>query len=314
MSDLPEDRTVAGEPPFSRVGVDYFGPFHVKRGRSLVKRYGVVFTCLSSRAIHLEVAHSLDTDSCLNAIRRFTSRRGPVRVMWSDNGTNLVGAEKELREELDKWEPSKVQNLLLESQIEWHFNPPAASHFGGVWERMIRIVRKVLYGLMRQQSTNLDDESLSTLMCEVGSVVNSRPLTEINNDSGELDFITPNHLLLLRGGHLPVGLCDKDDTYSKRRWKHIQYLADEFWKKWSKDYVVLLQQRQKWQKPKQNVSVGDIVLLADSTPRSSWNLGRVIHVKSDHKGYVRSAQVKTKNSVLSRPIHKMVLLLQADLD
>ena len=102
MADLPVDRTIAGEPPFTRVGMDFFGPIEVKRGCSTVKRYGVVFTCLSIRAIHLELACSLDTDSCINAIRRFVARRGPVKVIKSDKGTNLVGAERELRAELSR--------------------------------------------------------------------------------------------------------------------------------------------------------------------------------------------------------------------
>ena len=90
MADLPEDRVTPDDPPFTYVGMDYFGPFEIKRGRSLVKRYGVVFTCLSTRAIHLEKADSLDTDSCINAIRRFVARRGQVQEVRSDNGTNLV--------------------------------------------------------------------------------------------------------------------------------------------------------------------------------------------------------------------------------
>ncbi|XP_071787378.1 uncharacterized protein, partial [Asterias amurensis] len=101
MADLPSDRLRPDESPFTRIGMDYFGPFDVKRGRSVVKRYGVIFTCLASRAVHIEKADSLDTDSCIDAIRRFIARRGNVKEMRSDNDTNLVGAEKELRKEID---------------------------------------------------------------------------------------------------------------------------------------------------------------------------------------------------------------------
>lgn len=101
MASLPEDRLLPDKPPFTNVGVDYFGPFNVKRGRSTVKRYGVLFTCLTIRAVHIEIADSLDTDSCINALRLFISRRGQVSVMRSDNGTNFVGAERELREALN---------------------------------------------------------------------------------------------------------------------------------------------------------------------------------------------------------------------
>ena len=112
MADLPEQRLVIGEPPFSQSGVDYFGPFEIRRGRSTVKRYGVLFTCFAIRAVHLEVAHSLDTDSCINAIRRFASRRGPVRKLRSDNGTNLIGARRELREEIEKCNQSSIHSAL----------------------------------------------------------------------------------------------------------------------------------------------------------------------------------------------------------
>ncbi len=122
MASLPEDRLLPDKPPFTNVGVDYFGPFDVKRGRSTVKRYGVLFTCLTIRAVHIEVADSLDTDSCINALRRFISRRGQVSVMRSDNSSNFVGAERELREALSNLNHSKIENAMLQKGINWIFN------------------------------------------------------------------------------------------------------------------------------------------------------------------------------------------------
>nr|XP_033947601.1 uncharacterized protein LOC117452900 [Pseudochaenichthys georgianus] len=135
MADLPSDRLLPNKPPFTNVGVDYFGPIEVKRGRSIVKRYGVLFTCMTTRAIHLEVAHTLDTDSCINALRRFMCRRGQVSLMRSDNGTNLVSADKELRAAMQQWNQANMQEALAQKGIQWIFNPPAGPHFGGVWER-----------------------------------------------------------------------------------------------------------------------------------------------------------------------------------
>ena len=97
MADLPTIRVLPDDPPFTWVGVDYFGPFLVKRGRVQVKRYSVIFTCPAVRAVHLEVATSLDTDACLNAIRRFIARRGQVRDMYSDNGSKFRSANTELK-------------------------------------------------------------------------------------------------------------------------------------------------------------------------------------------------------------------------
>jgi hypothetical protein len=266
----------------------------------------------TTRAIHLEMASFLDTNSCINAIRRFIARRGSVKIIWSDNGTNLVGARRELREEIGRWNQSQIHASLLQREIDWHFNPPSASHFGGVWERMIRSVRKVLFALLHQQ-TDLDDESLSTLFCEVESILNNRPITKLSDDPEDLEAITPNHLLLQRSGpNLPCGIFTKDDNYAKRHWRRIQYLANSFWVRWSGEYLTQLQERQKWVRPGTNVAVGDIVLVMDNTPRSSWALGKVVKVTTDKKGFVRMVEVRTTSSLLCRPIHKLCLLLEAD--
>ena len=312
MADLPIDRLTPDEPPFTRVGVDYFGPFEVKRGRSIVKRYGVIFTCLSTRAIHLEKADYLDTDSCINAIRRFVARRGQVKIIRSDNGTNLVGAEKELRKEIEKWNNAKIHDCLLQKNIQWTFNPPAGSHFGGVWERQIRTVRKVMMSIMGQQT--LTDESLCTFFCEVEAIVNSRPITTVSGDANDLEALTPNHILLLKGKpSLPPVLANETGPHSRKRWKQVQFLSDLFWKRWSSEYLYQLQKRQKWVRPKDNFKNGDVVLLIDkSRPRNSWQLGRIIATMPAKDGLVRQVQVKTRSTTLIRPVCKLCLLLASD--
>ena len=242
MADLPTDRVTPEKPPFTFVGVDCFGPFVVRRGRSLVKRYGVLFTCLSVRAIHLEVAHSLDTDSFINAMRRFIARRGQPEEVRSDNGGNFVRGERELREAIEGWNQHKIGEFLLQQNVRWTFNPPGGSHHGGVWERCIRTVRKVMGALTKEQI--LDDEGLATLLCEVESIVNGRPVTKVSDDPRDMEALTPNHLLLLRAGPLaPPGLFSKDEIYSRRRWRQVQYLADIFWRRWIKEYLPSLQER-----------------------------------------------------------------------
>ena len=311
MADLPTERVTPEEPPFTRVGVDYFGPFEVKRARSLVKRYGVVFTCLSSRAIHLEKADSLDTDSCINALRRFIARRGQVEEIVSDNGTNFVGANRELAREIKQWNQAKIEDHLLQKGIAWKFNPPAGSHFGGVWERQIRTVRQILVSIMQKQP--LTDESLQTFFCEVEAIINSRPITTVSGDPGDLEALTPNHILLLKGKpNLPPTLSLATDMY-KKRWKQVQYLAHIFWKRWSVEYLHLLQKRQKWIRPQYNLKIGDIVIIVDNTrPRNQWLLGKVIATMPAKDGLVRQVQVKTKISTLVRPISKLCLLVASD--
>ena len=168
MADLPKDRLTPAL-PFTYVSVDYFGPFTTKQGRKKHKRYGALFTCLVSRVVHIEIANPLETDSFLNALRRFITRRGPVREIRCDNGTNFVGAERELREALDEMN-HELTEKLCQQQIDWKFNPPAASHMGGVWERQIRTIRRILATLLHEHTGRLDDESLHTLLCEVESI------------------------------------------------------------------------------------------------------------------------------------------------
>ncbi|XP_069129352.1 uncharacterized protein [Argopecten irradians] len=310
MDNLPEERLASDEPPFSRVGMDFFGPFELKRGRSIVKRYGVIFTCLVIRAVHLEVAASLDTDSCINAIRRLIARRGKPTFIRSDNGTNLVDAERELEEEIHKWNHGKIQRDVLQHGIHWEFNPPSGSHFGGIWERLIRLTRQVLYGLMKEQNIKLDDEGLATLFCEVEAILNGRPLTTSSDSVNDPNVLTPNHLLLLRPGEwFPPGVFEKTDNYCRRRWRQVQYLAYVFWRRWTGEYLLMLQKRQKWLKRECNIRIGDLVLIADNLPRHAWNLGRIQEVVKDKNNFVCIVKVKTATNVLTRPVAKLVLIL-----
>ena len=180
MGSMPDDRITPGMPPFSFVGVDLFGPFIIKRGRSELKRYVALFTCLGIRAVHIEVVNTLETDSFIQALIRFTCRRGNVRLIRSDNGTNFVGAASELKVAVDKLNQSTISDFLSKKSVQWKFNPPSASHMVGVWERQIRSVRKILAAVMREQP--LDDERLATFMCIVESIINSRPITTVSED------------------------------------------------------------------------------------------------------------------------------------
>lgn len=314
MADLPTCRVLPDDPPFTRVGVDYFGPFLVKRGRGQVKRYGVIFTCLAIRAVHLEVASSLDTDACLNAIRRFIARRGQVREMYSDNGTNFRAAESELRKMMSEWNTSKIETHLQQKGVQWHFNPPTGSHHGGAWERLIRSVRKILNATVKEQV--MDEESLHTLLCEAEAIINGRPITKASSDINDLEALTPNHILLLKvKPELPPGVFSRDDQYTTRRWKQVQYLTDIFWKRWCREYLMQLQERQRWTSLERNFCVGDVVLIVDDTsPRNSWPLGRITEVFPDRRGFVRQVKVKTRTNELLRPVTKLCLLQESETD
>ncbi len=316
MADLPVNRVQSGDPPFTHTGMDYFGPFQVKVGRSIKKKYGVIFTCMATRAIHIEIASSMDTNSCINAIRRFISRRGVIKELTSDNGTNLVGANQEMHRALKELRQEDLQRFSVSKGIKWRFNHPAASHHGGVWERQIRTIRKILQAMLEEQHLKVakTEEQLHTLMCEIEATINARPLTRASEDPQDLDVLTPNHLLQLRAPeYLPPGKFDKKDNYVRQHWRQVQYLADIFWKRWVKEYLTMLQKRQKWLQPTRNIQVGDVVLIADSqAPRNSWAMGKIEKVNVGNRGCVRSAVVKTKGTTLTRPVTKLCMLLEAD--
>ena len=308
MAPLPTARVSPGLPPFSSVGVDYFGPILVKSRRSQVKRYGCVFTCLAIRAVHIEIAHELTSDSFIQAFARFVSRRGPPIEVFSDNGTNFKGAETEIKAALEKWNPDRIDNCLRKRGIKWNFNPPHASHAGGVWERMIRSIRKILRALLGSQL--VDDETLLTLMAEVEKILNDRPLTPPTSDSNDPEPLTPSKLLLLRPNIcFSPGESDPVNIYGSKRWKQAQYLADIFWKRWTREYLPTLQVKQKWLRPRPNLSVGDLVLvIGENSSRGRWPKGIVQEVFPDRNGNVRQVTVRTATSVLRHDVRKLCLL------
>ena len=174
MADLPKERLTPEEPPFTSVGVNYFGPLYAQQGRSYVKRYGCTFTCLSTRAVHIEITCSLNTDSFINALRRFIRLRGNPTSVFSDNGFNFRSGEQEIRTAIEDWNQRAICHFLRQRNISWEFNPPLAAHMGGVWERVIGSICKILLALLGQQLLN--EEMLRNGMAEVQGILNSRPL------------------------------------------------------------------------------------------------------------------------------------------
>ena len=304
----PPDRCSPGGPPFQTTGVDVFGPFYVKVGRAQVKRYGCIYSCFSTRAIHIEKLDGLDTDTFINGFVRFVSRRSCPRQVLADNGTNIVGAYNELRRSFDQIDKVRVLQDARRRNVDWQFNPPLASHMGGLWERMIRAIRRVLCALLNS-NTRMTDYVLHTIFCEVENIINSRPLTKASDDVNDESVITPNHFLLLSGNYsVPWVRTTKGDVF-QRRWRHVQHVVGHFWARWLKEYLPELNRRQKWLNKKPNLKVGDMVLMIDeNAPRGSWPLARVAEVHVGRDGLVRSARLKTKTTFLVRPVTKLVFL------
>ncbi|XP_072554180.1 uncharacterized protein [Paramormyrops kingsleyae] len=284
MSNLPAER-LSTEPPFTNVGLDVFGPWSIftRRTRGGVtrnKRWAVLFTCLSMRAVHIEVIESLDTSSFINALRRFLAIRGPVKSIHSDRGTNFIGACKELQIP-SNINITAVRTYLLEQGCSWTFNPPHASHFGGSWERMVGLARKILDSMFFELKTiKLTHEVLVTLMAEVSAIINARPLVPVSTDPTDPFILSPAVLLTQKVDTLsaPAGNFVASDLY-KRQWRQVQHLANTFWDKWKRQFLSTLQIRHKWQSTQQNVSPGTVVVMKDiQSPRNEWPLGLVTKV------------------------------------
>ncbi|KAK7107684.1 hypothetical protein V1264_015565 [Littorina saxatilis] len=324
MADLPAER-IEASPPFTNTGLDCFGPFTVRHGRKEAKRYGLILTCLASRAVHLEVLEDMTTDSFICGLRRFIAIRGNVKTIRCDRGTNFVGAAREFRQARHEMDPDRVVKEMVERNCNFIFNPPHASHFGGVWERLIRTVRQVFSGLLLEHGSRLTSDTLSTLFHEVASVVNNRPLcvTQLE-DPTSCEPLTPNHLLTLKPEPIfpPPGTFQKEDQYSRKRWRRVQYLVEQFWTRWKKEYLPTLQPRRKWFHQKDAVQPGMVVLLIeDGAPRGTWRMARVEKTYPGGDGLIRSVQLRVSTSVkttkglpsvqtsfIDRPIHKLVPL------
>jgi len=236
----------------------------------------------------------------INALGRFISVRGYPEQIRSDQGSNFPKADKELKEAVEAWNEHKINNFCGQKRIEWIFNPPSASHMGGAWERMIRSVRQILKAILKEQLVS--DEVLSTVMAEAVNILNSRPLTRISDSPLDEQPLTPNHLLHLRPRvGLPPGIFDKDDLSYRRAWRQAQYLANLLWRRWTSEYLPTLLERKKWNAPKRNLEVGDLVLLADkSFPRDNWPLRRIVEVMPSRDGLLRTVRVKTCCTVATR--------------
>ena len=240
--------------PTTYCGVDMFGTLIIKERRSELKRFGALFTCFSSRAVHIELTNSLDADYFILALLRFIARRGTVRSIWSDNETNFVGAKNKLQRAFKEMKHDKIKSFLQENGADWILwrnNPPGTSHMGGVWERQIQSARNILEGLLKTHSHSLNDESLRTLMAEIQLIINSRSLTEetISDSKSEIP-LSPRNLLTMKTSVFmpPPGEFSKPDAYSKRRWRRVQHFAGEFWSRWKKKFLQSLQVRQIWKR------------------------------------------------------------------
>ena len=273
MAGLLEERLDAST-AFTKVGVDYFGSFILNMGPRNEKQWCCLFTCLTMRAVHIEVVPKLDTDSCLNAIMRFIAQRDKPSSLISDNGTNFVGAEREFAGNVAAWNKEGIEEHLIQGGIRWKFNPPAAPQFGRVLERLVRSCKKAMYAVLG--SRTVTEDVLSTTMCIVEQTLNAKPLTPVSSDKNYLVALTPNHFLLgNKNVCLPYLPCAEDFVDHRKLFRQTQAYSNLIWDRFRKEYLPTLINRQKWRSTSnETLKEGDLVwLIEDSDKSGYWNLG-----------------------------------------
>ncbi|XP_071057553.1 uncharacterized protein [Onthophagus taurus] len=312
MGELPAPR-VCPAPLFTHTGVDYAGPIQIRttkgRGHKSYKGYIAVFVCLTTKAIHLKAVSDMTTETFLAALKRFTARRGHCKHMYSDNGTNFVGASKLLQPDIATViQDRSFQDSLATQGTQWHFNPPAAPHFGGIWEAGVKSVKHHLRRVIGE--TTLTFEELSTLLYQIEASLNSRPLTPLSNHMNDTTVLTPGHFLigrpLLSYNHPYI----KDEHDLSSRWKLIRKMNKDFWQAWSTEYLSRLQQRYKWKVPQDNFKPGDVVIIKENiVDPNRWPLAQITDVHPSDDGNVRVVTLKKSGgSILKRAIHSLVPL------
>jgi len=313
MGALPSPRVTPSQ-PFKHSGIDYAGPIQLRlskgRGTKSYKGYIAIFICLCTKAVHIEAVSELTSNAFIAAFRRFTSRRGLCTDLYSDNGTNFVGAQKILDKEFKEAIKKKtLEEAITTERVRWHWVPPASPHFGGLWEAGVKSIK---YHLKRVVGNHtLTFEELTTLLCQIEACLNSRPLITLSENPNELDALTPGHFLI---GSPLKALPETNETEEKtgllNRWALVQKMKKDFWKKWTSEYLTRLQHRTKWTDKEENLKIGDIVIIKQETVNpNAWPLGRITQVHPGKDDLVRVVTLRTSNQKeIKRPINKLCKL------
>ena len=327
MGPLPNDR-LKPSPPFYRISLDLFGPFLVKdtvKRRTTKKVYGLICNCLLSRAIHLELVEGYDMSNFLLSFKRFISIRGYPGYVYSDNGSQLVAANKELREMTKNWNMSELGKFGSKQGMTWIFNRSANAPFqNGCSESLIRLVKRGI--LMSIGNNIISFGELLTTFYEIANLVNERPIgVKPGNDLSLGTYLCPNDLILGRNNiKVPDGIYDESNNDFKR-YKFINEIVTSFWNKWHRDFFPTLIVKQKWHVNVRNVKVGDIVLVKETNSfKGTWRLAEVIHTYFGSDDKVRNVTIRYKlnksgsnyhgqtDSTVNRSVHSLVIILPVE--
>lgn len=269
-----------------------------------------MFICLTTKAVHLELAGDLTSAEFIMALENFTSRRGTPSAIYLDNATNFVGADREIRDLHDQFlaQTNEVTRTLAQKRIQFKHIPARASHMAGIWERAVGLVKYHLKRVMKD--TKLTARRFDHVLKQIECCLNSRPLWANTPNEDDIEVITPSHFFNFQPintlprpdlSHVPMNRLDQ--------YQFLYRLYTDFWKSWSKEYLDQLQKREKWNSIKPNVSVGQIVVISDdSLPPSRWAIGKITNTFPAKDGLVRVVEVLCNGTKLKRPIHRLGLL------
>lgn len=310
LGPLHESRTAFDEKPFTFVGADCFGPLAVREKRSEVKRWGVIFTCLTFRAAHLELVQDLSADQMVSAVRRLIARRGPIKVIYSDNGTNFIGAERATREELKTNQERMTEAVGKRLELKWCFIPAYSPWTGGAWERLIGYAKKCLKFTLKGEVPT--ENALINLIIEAEVMLNKRPLTHTPVDPDDEEPLTPNLALYgvtdLNQAEYPIQDANRFAKLGRRR---VAHLVEKFRRRWEREYLPALSQRGTETRRQNQVEVGDVVKVAENEAnRDRWKLARITRVHPTSDGVARVVDVKMGNGEIrhKRAVGNMALL------
>lgn len=317
MAPLPSQR-IDNPAPFKAIAVDLFGPMvafhkcelencpHPKQS----KVYGALYTCFHSRAIHIELIDSQGTESFLTSFRSFVARRGVPSIIYSDNAKNFKAAMKEIRQLYRSINWTAVKDDGIRRNIDWIFSTEKAPHQNGICERMVRSVKEPLRAVIG--SAQLTRNQIELILHEIEAVVNNRPLGVTKEDPTEWVPVTPAELVNgRRMDQIPDPKAPLQSTTFSHLWKCRQAILNQFWKRWSANYLLEQGVRRKWKSPSTDDLMGKIVLIKDDfLSRNDWKIGRIIEILPSRDGFIRNVVVQTPTSKLRRAVQKLALFEQ----
>jgi len=307
MGDLPKAR-ISEAIPFTHTGVDFCGPFYIKekkhRNRNRIKVYVCVFICMAVKAVHLEIVSDLTIDGFVAALKRFIARRGIPTHIYSDNGTNFVGANNQLKElyallNSDEYR-KRVNQFSVDHRTTWHFIPPVAPHHGGLWESTVKLFKHHLKRVVGDLLFTF--EELNTFIIEIEGILNSRPISTLSSDPNDPIALTPAHCLI---GRPLINMPEPDLLSSPANrlstWERITKVRQDFWARWNLEYLNELQTRRKWTKDGERIDVGMLVLIKEKgLPCMQWALGKITQIHPGSDGIVRTVSIKTSKGEIKR--------------